>query len=125
MIIEAQIATLREMHAAYSKIHPNLDSADRLPHISSGDLIMPHSWAESAVPWAIALEIGSPPPLHIHLADPRDAGSMHFGMHQDMRVAAHVGEGHFACFWVESWEWQRVTEEQLLAALEDHTNGQH
>ena len=118
MMIEAMIATLREMHAAYSIAHPP-------HHVASGDLVMPHSWAGSSVPWAMVLEIGHPPHTPQIVTDLRSLGSQHFGMHQDMRIAAHVDSDQFACFWVESWEWQRVTEDQLLASVEkDNHNAQ-
>jgi len=125
MILEAMIATLREMHAAYILVHDRPPHFRTKPdHVRPGDLVMPHSWAGSSVPWAIVMETGSPP-RHQLFVGPRDAGSQHFGMHQDMRIAAHVGGDHFALFWVESWEWQSVTEDQLLATMEAQTNGQH
>jgi len=130
MILEAMITTLREMHAAYIAVHPHVQIPPeyeiRKPeHVEPGDLIMPHSWARSSVPWAMVLETGSPPRTSQIMVGIRDSGSQHFGTHQDMRIAAHVGSDHFACFWVESWEWQRITEDQLLATMEAQTNGQH
>jgi hypothetical protein len=111
---EAVVATLREMSEAYKAVHGSLHQIH--PFLRPGDLLIPQRWAGSIILAAIVLDASRMPETQ-RVATPESFGRAGLGQRVDIRIAGLHGPT-FGSWWAESWEWQRVTEEQMIAELE-------